>query len=242
MQPAMDGPGDGEEENPSSRDVELVAGPVELGNIEYYLLPGTKYYVREDNVQIGSLEADGETGWDVANETAGAYDSVNEVGVKFTDDLGKAMEKGGGKAAAGMGEGADSFNILGGLAQWASAITSEKEKKVDWASAGLDLVEGAGKMSAGISGLVDKANLVSQARRPTRCGFGERGSCRYRWRPSVDSRRSATPSTCSSIGRKRAPASGPNRAWERSRAGSKSGVKAAKGFSEAWGGAGPLPP
>ena len=67
---------------------------------------------------------------------------MNEVGVKFTDDLGKVMEKGGGKAAAGMGEGADSFNILGGLAQWASAITSEKEKKVDWASAGLDLVEG----------------------------------------------------------------------------------------------------
>ena len=246
MQPAMDGPGDGaKRKTHPAGDVELVAGPVELGNIEYYLLPGTKYYVREDNVQIGSLEADGETGWDVANETAGAYDSVNEVGVKFTDDLGKAMEKGGGKAAAGMGEGADSFNILGGLAQWASAITSEKEKKVDWASAGLDLVEGAGKMSAGISGLVDKANpgkpgektdasRVSDASGAVADVAGGLQSTLKTVTDTIDlfkhwSKKSASQRAQQGVG-----------AIQSGLKAAQSGVKAAKGFSEAWGGAGPL--
>lgn len=246
MQAAMDGPGDGaKRKTHAAGDVELVAGPVELGKIKYYLLPGTKYYVREDNVQIGSLEAEGETGWDVANETAGAYDSVNEVGVKFTDDLGKAMEKGGGEAAAGMGEGADSFNILGGLAQWASAISSDKKSKADWASAGLDLVEGAGKMSAGISGLVDKANpgepgektdasRVSDASGAVADVAGGLQSTLKTVTDTIElykqwSKMSASQRAKKGVG-----------AIQSGLKAAQSGVKAAKGFADAWGAAGPI--
>ena len=49
-----------------------------------------------------------------------------------------------------MGKSADSFNILGGLAQFASAITSERKlKSVDYIAAGLDAIEGGAKVVAG---------------------------------------------------------------------------------------------
>lgn len=246
MQAAMDGPGDGaERKTHPAGDVELVAGPVELGNVKYYLLPGTKYYVREDNVQIGALEAETGSARSNVNDAAGAYDSVNEVGVKFTDDMGKAMEKGGGDAAAGMGEGADSFNILGGLAHWANAITSEKKSKADWASAGLDFIEGGAKGVAGISGLVDKANpgaadekttasRVSDASGAVADVAGGLQSTLKTVTDTIDlykqwSKMSASQRAKKGVG---AVQSGLKAA--------QSGVKAAKGFADAWGAAGPL--
>ena len=95
--------------------------------VKYYQLAGSAHYVREENVQIGDLEAEAGTARETADGLIGDYGSVNEVGVKFSDDLGKAIEKSGGEPSDEMGKSADSFNILGGLAQFAGAITSEKK-------------------------------------------------------------------------------------------------------------------
>ena len=246
MQPAMDGPEDGaKRKSHPAGDVKLVAGPVELGNVKYYLLPGTKYYVREDNVQIGELKAEAGSNWESANEAAGAYDSVNEVGVKFSDDMGKAIEKSGGKPSDEMGKSADSFNILGSLAHWANALTSEKKSIGDWGSAGLDFIEGAGKMSAGVAGLVDKANpgedgvktdasRVSDASGAVADVAGGLQSTLNTVTDTIDlykqwSKMSASQRAKKGVG-----------AIQSGLKAAQSGVKAAKGFADAWGAAGPL--
>lgn len=163
LNPAGDGmmkayEGSGKEKSRITRPagkVDLVAGPLQFDDHEYYLLPSTKYYVRDDNVQIGVLDEKEESSTALADEDlAGAID----VGAKFTDDMGDAISVAGGSPSDEMGYAAGSFNILGGFSLWASAVESwKKGKAVDKGLAGLEAVEGAAKVGSGIAGIADTA-------------------------------------------------------------------------------------
>ena len=144
-----------------------------------------------------------------------------------------------------MGKSADSFNILGGLAQFASAITSEKEFKSDYVAAGLDLVEGGAKVTAGAAGLAEKTGPKDAAKgnKQISDASGAIGDVAGGLKSTLDaflkafdlykewSKKSSSEKAKQGVG-----------AIQDALKAAQSGVKAAKGFTDAWGGAGPAGP
>ena len=243
MDPVKEGSGtDGKQKRHPAGKVELKDTPVVVEGVKYYQLADAAHYVREENVQIGELEAEAGSAREAATNLLGDYDSANEVGVKFSDDLGKAIEKSGGTPSDEMGKSADSFNILGGLAQFASAITSEKELKSDYVAAGLDLVEGGAKVTAGAAGLAEKTGPKDAAKgnKQISDASGAVGDVAGGLKSTLDaflkafdlyknwSKKSSTEKAKEGFG-----------AIQDALKAAQSGVKAAKGFTDAWGGAGP---
>ena len=243
MDPVKEGSGTkGKQKRHPAGPVKLKGTPVVVEGVKYYQLADAAHYVLEENVQIGELEAEAGSARKTATNLLGDYDSANEVGVKFSDDLGKAIEKSGGTPSDEMGKSADSFNILGGLAQFASAITSEKEFKSDYVAAGLDLVEGGAKVTAGAAGLAEKTGPKDAAKgnKQISDASGAIGDVAGGLKSTLDaflkafglykewSKKSASEKAKEGFG-----------AIQDALKAAQSGVKAAKGFTDAWGGAGP---
>jgi len=243
MTPVKEGSGtDEKQKRHPAGPVQLKDTPVVVEGVKYYQLAGSAHYVREENVQIGGLEDEADSTWKTADNAIGAYDSANEDGVKFSDDLGKAIEKSGGQPSDEMGKSADSFNILGGLAQFASAITSEKEFKSDYVAAGLDLVEGGAKVTAGAAGLAEKTGPkdAAEGNKQISDASGAIGDVAGGLKSTLDaflnafdlykqwSKKSSSEKAKQGVG-----------AIQDALKAAQSGVKAAKGFTDAWGGAGP---
>lgn len=244
MNPIKEGSGTNEKQKrQEAGPVQLKETPVVVEGVKYYQLAGSAHYVREENVQIGDLEDEAVSGRETANAAAGAYDSANEVGVKFSDDLGKAIEKSGGQPSDEMGKSADSFNILGGLAQFASAITSERKLKSDYIAAGLDAIEGGAKVVAGSAGLAEKTANSAEGKADAKQvsdASGAIGDVAGGLKSALDAFLKAF-----DLYKKWSEKSSSEKAKEGFGAiqdalkAAQSGVKAAKGFTDAWGGAGP---
>ena len=80
------------------------------------------------------------------------YAGAIDVGAKFTDDMGDAISKSGRQPSDEMGKSAGSFNILGGLAQFAGAIDLRRKARRSTRVL-LDSPQGDAKVGSGIAGI-----------------------------------------------------------------------------------------